>query len=358
MSQHYFPGGNTPDGFFSYFGNIPFHGERTICLKGASGCGKSTFMRKTAAAFEARGFAVEYFHCSNDPKSLDGVCVPGASLCIVDATAPHVQDPAVPVAHDEIFNMAAFIDPSTVAQHKDELSGLARQKKQHYEAAYGYLAAARAVYQNNSRLYARFLDRAKLNAAALEALSLLEGSNQPGRAGRSRGLFAEALTPDGFVHTLDSLTDQHMIVVLHGEPGMGADEVLEQLRRAANLRGFDCLRLCCPLDPGRPEHLIIPALGLGFFTKSRLWAAAFPAHARVIDFADFLGEGIEKHREEIAYNDAMFDELSGRAVRTLAAQRKLHDRAEEIYIAGMDFEGLNRACDEIIARELAAAAPP
>jgi len=353
MSRHFFPGGNTPTGFFSYFGNIAFHGERTIYLKGASGCGKSTFMRKAAAACEARGFAVEFFHCSNDPNSLDGICVPGAGFSIVDATAPHVQDPPLPVAHDELFNMAMFIAPPAIEKHKDELARLALQKKHCYEMAYGYLAAAWAVYQNNSRVYGRFLDRAKLNAAALEGLALFDGVKPTGKAGRDRRLFAGALTPDGFVSRLDSLTDQDTVYVLRGEPGMGMDVFLEQLRQAANLRGLCCECLCCPLDPSRLEHLIVPALGLGFFTQSRLWPAEFPTRAHVTDLAGFLHEGVEEYREEIAYNNAMFDELAGRAVRTLAAQRAIHDRVEEIYIAGMDFDGLNRACDGMIERLMA-----
>jgi len=350
MSRHFFPGGNTPAGFHSYFGSIPFHGEKTIYLKGASGCGKSTFMRKTAAAFEALGLAAEYFHCSNDPASLDGIRVPGAGLCFVDGTAPHVQDPAIPVAHDETFNMAAFIDPRAVQQHKDELFRLARLKRESYGTAYGYLAAAWAVHQNNSRVYARFLDRAKRNAATLEALALIDRAGTPGRAGRDRRLFAGAITPEGFVHTLDTLTGLETVYVLRGEPGMGTAFFLERARGAAHLRGLDTESLCSPLDPAQPEHLLIPALGLGFFTSHRLWNAEFPAHAREIDFWDFLDNGVDSCREELGYNEAMFDQLAGRAVRALAEQWKAHDRVEEIYISGMDFDKLNQACDELLAR--------
>jgi len=359
MSRHFFPGGNTPGGFFSYFGNIASDGERTIYLKGASGSGKSTFMHAAAAAFEARGMAAEYFHCSNDPASLDGIRIPGAGLCFVDATAPHVQDPAVPVAHDELFDMAAFIDPRAVRPHRDELQRLARAKKQFYDKAYGYLAAAWAVYRNNGRIYGQLLDRGRLNGPVLEAIALLDGAGWcPGRAGRDRKLFAGALTPEGFVNTLDSLTDLDSIYVLRGEPGMGTDSFLEHVRGAALLRGIDTESLCCPLEPGTVEHLIIPALDLGFFTQGRLWRAVFPGHAREIDFAAFLDEGVEEYREEIDYNNAMFDELTGRAVRTLAAQKENHDRVEGIYIAGMDFAALNEACEKMIARLLQSCEPP
>jgi len=264
-----------------------------------------------------------------------------------------MQDPGIPVARDELFNMATFIDSPTIEKHKDKLIDLAQRKKHCYEKAYGYLAAAWAVQQNNSRIYGRYLDRAKLNHAMLETLALFDGARPSEKAGRDRRLFAGALTPDGFVSRLDSLMDQDTVYVLRGEPGMGTDVFLEQVRQAANLRGFDCESLCCPLDPARPEHLLVPALGLGFFTQNRLWPTEFPARAHKIDFSGFLGEGVKAYEEEIAYNDAMFDELAGRAVRTLAAQRAVHDRIEEIYIAGMDFAALDRACDGIIERLMA-----
>jgi len=352
MSRSFFPGGNTPGGFFSYFGEIAREGERTLCLKGASGSGKATFMKKAAAAFAARGCPVEYFWCSNDPASLDGIRVPGARTCIVDGTAPHVQDPALPVARDMLFDMAAFIDPAAVQPHREELARLSRTKKECCARAYAYLAAAWALHQDSARLRGQFLDRGKLNACILEALGLFDGTGSPGKTGHTRRFFADALTPEGFVNTLDSLTDLDTVVVLRGEPGMGTDAFLEHMQRAAGLRGLDTERLCRPLDPGAPEHLIVPELRLGFFTQNRLCRARFPAHAREIQFSDFI-HGLETHSGALNYNEAMFDLLTGKAVQTLAAQRAAHGRMEEIYIEGMDFDGLNRACEEMIARLVA-----
>jgi len=151
------------------------------------------------------------------------------------------------------------------------------------------------------------------------------------------------------VNTLDTLTGLGTIYVLCGEPGMGMDVFLEHMRVAANLRGLDTESLCCPLDPGRVDHLIVPDLDLGFFTRSRLWATEFPAHAREIDFFAFLDDGMEAGREEPDFNNAMFDQLAGQAVRALALQRAAHDRVEELYIAGMDFDALNAACEKILA---------
>jgi hypothetical protein len=39
---------------------------------------------------------VELFYCSSDPDSLDGIVLPLQQTGMVDATAPHVQDPTLP----------------------------------------------------------------------------------------------------------------------------------------------------------------------------------------------------------------------------------------------------------------------
>lgn len=350
MTRHFFPGGNTPLGFYNLFDSISCGGERTIHIKGASGCGKSTFMKKAAETFESMGFDVERFHCSNDAQSLDGVRVPKAGVSIVDATAPHVSDPAIPVAHDEIFNMADFINQKMVSKHKNELESLTRQKKQYFTKAYHYLAAAGLVVKNNEAIYKNALDQSKLNAAIMDALSTFEGMYSSAKAGKNRKLFASAVTPDGYINYTDSLLDEKITYVLSGEMGMGADIFLDNIRNAANLRGFDTESLHCPMNPGKTEHLIIPGMDLCFTTKNKHHSANVTNQTKEINFDDFLDEeAISKAQSEIEYNTSMFDELTGKAIKILAEQRVFHERIEEIYIPAMDFERLTIACDKIIA---------
>ena len=74
-ASHFFPGGNTSDGFFSYYQSIlsKENLNKIYTIKGGPGVGKSTFMRDIARHFEKNGESIEYYHCSSDPDSLDGV---------------------------------------------------------------------------------------------------------------------------------------------------------------------------------------------------------------------------------------------------------------------------------------------
>ncbi len=91
--RHMFPGGNTSQGFFSYYDYILRQEEATriICIKGGPGVGKSTFMKKIGEEMQDRGYEVEYMHCSSDNYSLDGVVIPTIKVALLDGTAPHEE---------------------------------------------------------------------------------------------------------------------------------------------------------------------------------------------------------------------------------------------------------------------------
>ena len=94
------------DGFESHFRDVfsPDKLERLFIIKGASGTGKSTLMRKAAHAAQKNGFAVDYILCSSDPLSLDGIIVDGR-IGVVDGTAPHTMDTVCAGAFDELVDL-------------------------------------------------------------------------------------------------------------------------------------------------------------------------------------------------------------------------------------------------------------
>lgn len=87
----YFLGANSPAGFYSLYDQLidPAEADAVFILKGGPGCGKSTLMKRVAAAAEERGLQVEYIRCSGAPDSLDAILLPEKKTAIVDGTAPH-----------------------------------------------------------------------------------------------------------------------------------------------------------------------------------------------------------------------------------------------------------------------------
>jgi len=350
MPRNYFAGANTPRGFFSYFENIlpPEKTNKKIYIKGGSGTGKGTLMKKTAELFEAKNYAVEYFYCSNDAQSLDGICVPALAIAVVDGTAPHPADPFLPCAVDEIFDTAEFLDRDFLREKKDALCELLTEKKAHYQRAYGYLSAANEVYKLNEKIYQSAVNYTALNEFVLELLQGLDGVKPGGKQAWDRRLFATAITPEGVKSLIEAALQAAQTYVLSGVGAMGISELLAAVQSRANLLGLDTVSFKSPLAPEKTEHLHIPALDTAFITSNK-----YHLHdsAQAIDFAEFLSaECLEKHGAEISYNHEVFDELLQKSIKTMAASKAFHAKIEETYAEAMDFKRMDRAFDRVLER--------
>ena len=115
-SIHFFAGANTAHGFYSCFDHIlpARERKRMYFIKGGPGVGKSTLMRRVAQTAEEKGLDVLYYHCSSDPDSLDGICLPARGMGMMDGTAPHVYDPAVPGARDTLLSLGNHLDEAAL----------------------------------------------------------------------------------------------------------------------------------------------------------------------------------------------------------------------------------------------------
>jgi len=351
MSRHLFFAANTPDGFYQCFDDIMFldEAQKIIYLKGSSGCGKSTLMKKVASAFENMGSSVDYIHCSNNITDLDGICVRDYGLSIIDATAPHVCDPSVPVAIDEILNLADYIGREQIAVHAGELLELSEQKKPYYEKACRYLSAAYVIYRNNHSIRERLLNKGELNSIIdRETAGLaLQPTEKPGR---NRRMFAGAVTPQGLTNYLDTMLDGYSIVRIDGEDGTGSGALLAQIQKTANEGGLDTETCYSPWNTTKAEHLFIPELHICYLTKHE-YCSVTENVLRVIDLNSLCDTTeLAKYNEELAYNKKLFDELLVKSMKMMADQKIVHDRVEEIYVPCMDFESINAYTLNLIGR--------
>lgn len=354
MARHMFFGGNTPDGFYSCFGNILFPDEarKIIYLKGSSGGGKSTLMRKVGKIFEDKGYLVDYIHCSNNVADLDGICIRDLGISLIDGTAPHICDPLMPGAIDEIFNSGDFIDKSYVEKRAKELLKLQAEKRPYYEKAYRYLKAAYEIYLNNSHMRKQALDTVKLERAIEKESEFLREKEIAEKPGRFRKMFSGAITPQGNVNYIDTLIKGLDIIVLKGNDGMGTDIFLEKIKDMAISRGYYVEGLFCSLNVEKLDHLILPELNICYTTVNDYHATSLTKE-REIDFYEFVDSAfLNEYKDEMAYNSKMASELMERAMNMMAGQKVIHDNIESIYIKSMDFDGLNRASESITDRLL------
>ena len=338
--EAYFAAVNSGAGFVSLFDEIFYAPNivRRYIIKGGPGTGKSSFLRRVAKNAEKSGRAVKYYYCSSDTESLDGVIIDGR-IALLDGTAPHSCDTVLAGACDEIINLGEFWDSARLAKSKDEIVEYSANKKREYACAYSYLSAAGNLMKSCKLLSSRFVEREKL----IKVVGKLCG----GYAGGGGGVTLAQVSAFG-VHgrvRLDTLKNaaKRLCAV---EDHYGAGEIfMAELLRAARRGGCEVAVSYDTLTQTFPEEILFCDSGDLYYLCKSLSGTDHAIKCRRFVNKDALSELRGAYRASVAACEAVLDIAAER----LAAAGKLHALVEQIYIPAMDFDGVQKKCDEVIA---------
>ncbi|HHW26867.1 MAG TPA: ATPase [Firmicutes bacterium] len=343
-------------GFFSYYDHIlPKDATRVFVIKGGPGVGKSTFMTNIARDMVDLGYDVEIHHCSSDNNSVDGVVFPAIGVGLVDGTEPHVVDPKVPGAVDEIIWLGEFWDEDSVRANKPQILQCQKGIESVFKRAYRYLKAAQVVYEDWESVNMEAMDYGKANMIAARVIEETMGSVPVASSpGTERKLFASAITPDGMVNYLNTIVAPcKNRYVIQGEPGTGKSVLLEKVKRAAVERGFFVEAYYCPLHPEKVEHVVVPGLSL-VLTKSIHPHTYVPGPTdTIIDMDQCLDQTvIESHRDCLELAQKAFASLFETAINYISKAKQYHDALERYYAPNMDFASIDRLRKKTLDRIL------
>ncbi|MBQ8837268.1 MAG: hypothetical protein IJ002_07165 [Clostridia bacterium] len=324
MNKKYFPGANSGKGFFSRFdGIIPTYAEPhyTYVLKGGPGVGKNTLMKKVAQRAVEKGYAVEEFRCASDPKSFDAVRVPKLGIVLLDGTAPHSIDPAVPGINDEVIDLGHFKNHHEFATYREPINELLADNKSHYNAAYAMLGAARLLKNEAVRAAYGALDIEKLRAFIAR---LITSKKQ----GTQRKLFARSATPDGVMDFSSSFLPEGTVKFT----GIVGEIALAEAEKM--LAGKQCDIFYDFVDPDAPYAIAVGdtaiSIGEGGDTLTGMYRTEAPAH---------IGFCLDKA-----------EHLIKRAIAELSKALAAHDKIEEIYRDYVDYDRVNKESEALLKR--------
>ncbi|WP_139999663.1 PRK06851 family protein [Paenibacillus paridis] len=171
--RHLFFGAATPKGAFDFIQSLTAQLERRIFIKGRPGSGKSTMLKKLAAAAENKGIEVQVFHCGFDPNSLDMLIFPSLSTAIFDSTAPHEYFPER--NGDEVLDMYAHtITPGTDEAYAVEIAAIKERYSAKMKEATSYLKLAESIDSQIKVFYAAATDFSIVEKQQLEIQSNLD----------------------------------------------------------------------------------------------------------------------------------------------------------------------------------------
>lgn len=351
IERHLFLGGNTSKGFFSHYSYLISQetANRIICLKGGPGTGKSSLMRKVAKHFEEKGYEIEYYHCSSDANSLDGIWIKKLNIAMVDGTSPHVTDPIHPGAVDETYNLGIALDNNLLTTMKKEIMEVQKNISTNFKRAYHFLGAARNVHDDWSKLNTSTINMNKLNDFLKNLTSEVFTTSLEGY-GKERHLFTTAFTPSGIVsHAEDISKIYDNKYVITGGPGFKKTYILNEIGKEAQKRGYYVEYMHDPLVPERVEHLIIPELSTCVLTENEISKNSFEGKKySVTEYANL--EKLEAIKADLKYDEEVFNSLTSKGLYFILKAHVIHDDLEDFYMKAMDYDVINKIYDELIAK--------
>lgn len=328
LCKKYFGASNSANGFVNYFPMI-FNKEscrRLYVIKGGPGTGKSRFMRDVADEAKKRGLGVKYYYCSSDANSLDGIIIEELGIGILDGTAPHVCEPTLVGAFEQIINLGDFWDEKLLAENKTEIEYIANKKSSAYKRAYLYLGAYGKLSEAYESLLLPCVDFAKLSCAADRLLHKLPKSEAPTfEVALTRGVGMNGKTK------FDTYENESTVLFTVPNHYRMAHIILGELERKAKKRKMS---LKVSFDPILPEQ--VDALML---CDAKMSFVVADSGEKLINPKRFIvDDALKEERDTLKRLDAEIkrvDELSAEAFCEIA---EYHFALEEIYAAAMNFD--------------------
>lgn len=338
-----FLGANSGEGFASLYDRFQEEG-RMIVIKGGPGSGKSSLMKKAAAEALRRGYFVEYCYCSSDGESLDAVRIPEVGISLADGTSPHLIEPRLPGAVDDIFYTGAFWNRKKLQENREEIEELSRRIKERFAHAYRYLSAAKSGADDLCAMAINRTEPGKLRnfARKITQRNLLKQK----REGRFYPRFLTGITPQGIYTNKDTVYTMADKVFVLCDPFFLSHLFLDEVLKTAEEYGATAYVFYDPLRPSLPIHAVFPEDGVAFVTENLLHNFE-PTNAYRIHLSRFVApcEELKLLRRK---GENLLRLCLREAEQSLTEEKKLHDDLEEYYIEAMDYKKLNASADKLI----------
>lgn len=345
-----FPGGNTSEGFFSYYRYLLEKGTRRIfVIKGGPGVGKSTLMKKVANRLLELGYDLELHYCSSDNNSLDGIAVINAEIVMVDGTAPHIVDPKYPGGLDEIINLGECWYTEGMEGNREKIIASTKEVSRLFTRAYGFLKAARPIADNIIAMHSNSMNFLPVNKAVLVLEKmLLDHTYQSESQGSERHLFSNAYTPEGHVDFTDSiLQDVGKVYYLEGLIGTGKSTIMKKIAARAMEKGMDVEIYHTPLIPTKIGSVIIKNIDIAITSSPHYQQNNY----QIINLNQYLNIGIlAGYKDEVIRDSELLEKLINQGINNIRKAKEEHDVLEQYYIPNMNFDAVGEKYEQLLSR--------
>ncbi len=326
-TKKYFIGANTSRGFINYGEEIFADLKKLYVIKGGPGTGKSTFMKKIAARATEKGYDVEYYYCSSDPSSLDGIVIPTLGIGVTDGTSPHTFEARFPGAKEEYLNLGEFWNSEFLSLCREKIEEHSVKKGKYFASAYKYLSVAESVRSERENALISCYDREKAEKAISRFMKTVGNGN--GYSLIPRQISAFSMSGETFLNSYEAECER--VIYIKDKRGISAFLFDEMLKKAKEqkLKAYVSRDCFCRINAVMfPEKGVAALLGDG---------------EKVINGERFIiNEKLSEVRKKLRFLTAIEEELMDCALGELALAKEHHFILEDIYKEAMDFRSLEK----------------
>ncbi len=326
--KKYFASANTEKGFVSYFNEIYGELDMVYIIKGGPGTGKSSLMRKIADEAEAEKYSVEYFYCSSDPLSLDGIIIEELNTAVIDGTAPHTYDPRYPGVKDKIIHLGENWDETMLRKSSREICEIIDTKKALYNNVYNYLSAAGRVEAEMKMCNRRAVLFEKMQGA-VDRLS--KGwKNGAGFSKKIRPV--EGISHAGHIiyHTYHRSAENNYVI--RDRYGIG-NIFIEMIIKKAESKGLKVVYSPSFLDVSNVSAILLPEVSSSFVISDDN-----DINKKQINMDRFIDiERIRRNKQKNRFARRCLNSLYEGVQKGFDEIYELHSQLERYYIEAMDF---------------------
>lgn len=334
MQKHYFASANTGIGFVNKFNNILASDRQGFMyiIKGGPGTGKNTILKKIAKVFESYSDDVEYFHCSTDANSLDGVKCNKSNIAVIDGTSPHATDCILANVKDKIINVGDFISDD-ILKFSDILENENQLKKQSYTLAYGYLKSIYQLDVIKTELESNITDK-NASAVAYNIFNNLDKQNII--LGNKRELFISAF--NNFKEVNFITDNSYTNIISLNENKSSGTRILEIVN---SLLSNKCIQFTTFLDLINPNKIMaieIPSINTLICLDNKISSSCFA-----------LDPPKDNNKQELSTLNNIISTIQNQAYTNFDKAKSHHMNLEKYYVKAMDFNAVTTLTEKLIA---------
>jgi len=153
--RHLFASAITPDGLVNYLETIVGPCSKRYVIDGRPGTGKSTLLRKVAAAAMERGFDVEMYHCPLNPERVEHVVIPRLGVALTKSIEPHVYQGK---PGDERHDMDECLNQRVLEKYQGIVQENAEVFEDLFQRAIRFIGAAKVMHDLMETYYVPHMD--------------------------------------------------------------------------------------------------------------------------------------------------------------------------------------------------------